>query len=104
MPALLAIVAAILLMGQAIAGPAEPVTLIDPAEPMDSTITAIHEPAEDEPGWNCLTMGNRSCGEGWEPADPEWTTEPDGTTHEGCLVLIGDTSYIACPDGYTTTS
>lgn len=95
-------VAGLLLAGQAMAGSAEPVVLIDPANPSDSLITS--EPAEDEPGFNCLTMGNRICGPDWQPADPEWSAEPDGTTHEDCLVLIGETTYLVCPDGYTTES
>jgi hypothetical protein len=39
---LVAVVAALLLSGCASSGPA---------------------PLEDEPGWNCATMGNRVCGE-----------------------------------------
>lgn len=94
--------AALLLAGQAFAGASEPVVLIDPANPADSTISATVN--EDEPGWNCLTMGNRICGASYVPADPEWSAEPDGTTHEDCLVEIADTSTVVCPDGYVAVS
>lgn len=96
----LAGVAALLLTGQALAGASEPVTLIDPAHPTDSLISV----SEDSPEWNCLTMGNRECGPDWTPADPEWSAEPDGTRHDGCLVSIGETTYLVCPDGYTAVS
>lgn len=94
----------LILMGQAFAGAGEPVRLMDPANPSDSLISAVSTVNEDDPEWNCLTMGNRECGPDFIPAPTDWTTEPDGTTHQDCLALIGDTTYVVCPDGYTTTS
>lgn len=51
---------------------------------------------EDSPGWDCRTMGNRSC----VPAE-NWGTY-DG--HDGCLAWVGDTTLIRCADGFVTTS
>lgn len=53
---------------------------------------------EDDPRWNCLTMGDLRCGPLWKPAN----RVIDG--HHDCLWRIGDTTWVACPDGYVTTS
>lgn len=66
--------------------------------PYQNRAVAVPPVAEDEPGWNCLTMGNRRCGPDWKPAH----RVIDG--HRDCLWLIGDTTLVACPDGYVTTS
>lgn len=142
MPGLLAIIAAILLMGQALAGPAEPVRLMDPDHPTDSLI-GLAEPdpllaamlpnyGQDAPE-GCLEdmfcwMGSTSDGRSdeelradlpedvfayaaaypeddlWVPADPGWSTEPNGTEHGPCLANIGDTTFVVCSDGYIFTS
>lgn len=36
------------------------------ATPVDDTATAVVKPAveEDQPGWDCTTMGNKDCGPG----------------------------------------
>lgn len=39
------------------------------ADPAGATPSVVHsvsasEPEEDEPGWDCATMGNRICGPG----------------------------------------
>lgn len=73
------------------------------------------EPAEDQPGWNCLTMGNLECGPDWVPVTAELgdalaegedfdTGYPD-STWDGCLVngTPGDAITVVCPDGYVTT-
>lgn len=62
---------------------------------------------EDDPAWNCLTMGNLRCG-------PDWVPLPQVIAHQigldvdgdqaGCLWLAGaTTSYVVCPDGFVTT-
>ena len=63
-----------------------------------------HTIQEDEPGWNCLTMGNHSCGPEWTPFWGDIYDLDPNAPHENCLVRIGDTSTVVCPDGYTTSS
>lgn len=70
---------------------------------------------EDDPRWNCMTMGNRICGPNWKPVPQELgdalaegvseaPENADTRDWEACLVDEGDTTYIVCPDGYTMTS
>jgi hypothetical protein len=40
--------------------------------------------------------------EGWQPTDP--MTGPDDVVHEDCYVLVGDTSYVQCLDGFSDES
>ena len=68
------------------------------------TPTPTHTPEEDEPGFNCLTMGNHSCGPEWTPFWGDIYDLDPNAPHENCLVRIGDTSTVVCPDGYTTSS
>lgn len=82
-----------------------------PAPTVTVTVTAPVTPstppapvAEDDPAWNCLTMGNHRCGPEWEPFPSPAVEGPDGTQHTGCLIRFGDTSFIVCPDGYTDES
>jgi hypothetical protein len=74
-----------------------------PAPKETQTIT------EDDPRWNCLTMGNRKCGPDYKPV-PKGLAE---ALYEGvdtkedwtkCLVNFGDTTVIVCPDGRVETS
>lgn len=59
-----------------------------------------HTITEDSPLWNCLTTGDHSCDEGWQPID-----NADATGgRKGCLVRYGDTSFVVCPDGYVSES
>ncbi|MBX6360058.1 MAG: hypothetical protein IRZ03_08260 [Acidobacterium ailaaui] len=37
-----------------------------PDQPTPVPASSSHQPLEDEPGWDCHTMGNRQCG----PEDP----------------------------------
>ena len=63
--------------------------------------------SDDTPGFNCLTMGDLTCG-------PEWDAMPDDTFEhiqgrpqtatDYCLWLIADTTLIACTDGLVATS
>lgn len=63
---------------------------------------ALSPPAEDEPGWNCLTMGNLECGPDWAPLTAE---QIQGITWshagyddwQGCLT---DQVTVVCDDGY----
>lgn len=66
------------------------------------------------PEQNCLTNGD-GCDSTWQPVTQELAdalaegddTEPahaDTRKWEECLLQIGDTSTIVCPDGYVTTS
>lgn len=79
------------------------------------TVTAPAQVAEDDPDWNCLTMGNHSCSpEDWKPVEEsvlsdgsallDVLTEGDRQDWTGCLVRWGDTTKIVCPDGYVETS
>jgi len=60
------------------------------------------QPFEDEPGWNCLTMGNQTCGPDWAPLTAEQlrgiTWSHDGYDDwQGCLT---DGVTVVCDDGY----
>lgn len=60
-------------------------------------------PAEDEPGWNCLTDGNQTCGPDWSPLTAG-QLEAITIAHagfddwQGCLT---DDVTVVCDDGYT---
>lgn len=63
---------------------------------------------EDLFHFNCLTMGNHKCGPTWLPIDVGWREQVvlDNPSQDpkGCLVLVGDTTYIDCPNGRIYTS
>jgi hypothetical protein len=65
---------------------------------------------EEDPGWNCLTMGNRLCGAPYRPVDSELADAlsegEEGSDYpwETCLVAVGDTTIVVCPDGKVITS
>ena len=78
--ATLAIMASVGLLSTTAAGDAEVVT--PPAEPAPITAPATAPaeapaPAEDEPGWDCATMGNMTCGPVAVTPEPEPEPEPD---------------------------
>lgn len=71
-------------------------------------------PQEDEPDWDCTSMGNRVCGpsmsldpRAWHPVTRELGDAlaegdtPDAVERDWtlCWEVIGDTSYVVCPDG-----
>jgi len=58
---------------------------------------------DDEPGFNCLTMGNRMCGPDYVPF-PEPVTDEVGTVHVDCLIMVGESSTLVCRDGYVSQS
>lgn len=66
-----------------------------------ATPTPIPSISEDDPNWNCLTMGNRQCGPDWVPVPAANATD---IGHAGCYWSIGPTTWVACPDGYVTNS
>jgi hypothetical protein len=90
-----------------------------------ATTSAIHPIAEDDPGWNCHTMGNKSCGYpacAWLriPGYPDamtvyricntnvragasWVRFHDVDGHHGCRILVGDTSLMRCGKWVTTS-
>lgn len=111
------------------AGPAS-VNATPTAQPVTLPAPVLQE---DDPGWNCRTMGNRTCSApdpttgvrylirftddgntvvSVTPAPPaaqpgrpfEDVTGPDGTVHTDCRLFVGDTSTVACADGYTEES
>ena len=62
--------------------------------------------SEDDPGWNCLTMGNRVCGPEYGPVTTELADvlaegdDPDRVWEACVYAATGDVLTIACPDGY----
>jgi len=85
----------------AVGGTAEgDIVLTVPAAPVTSSPVQIFD---DEPGWNCLTMGNRVCGPDYIPF-VEPVTDEAGIVHTGCLIMVGETSTLVCPDGYVSQS
>jgi len=63
---------------------------------------------EDLYHFNCLTMGNRKCGPKWQILDAGWKGqvrfENPKQDPTNCKVLVGDTTYIDCPNGKIYTS
>ena len=63
---------------------------------------------DDSPGFNCLTMGNRVCGPGWERVpDDVYASIYNGnlpTDTDYCVWSTGALVTIACTDGMVTTS
>jgi len=63
---------------------------------------------EDLYHFNCLTMGNRKCGPKWQILDTGWKGqvrfENPKQDPTNCKVLVGDTTYIDCPNGRIYTS
>lgn len=62
-----------------------------------------HELSEDDPGWNCATMGDRDCGPRWEL----WKDYDLGPLDGGitdCYALVGDTTILHCLNGKVTTT
>lgn len=75
-----------------------------PAVSVTAPVTAPVTVEEDSPEFNCLTMGNRVCG---QPFVPFWgdVVDASGVNHSpGCLVSYGDTSTMVCPDGFVDQS
>ena len=79
-----------------------------PAQVTPEQVT-VQSPAEDEPGWNCLTMGNYECGPDYIPVSTslaEILTKSYGPYNwESCVFQAAedDTFTVACPDGYVVT-
>lgn len=68
-----------------------------------------HVISDDDPTFNCLTMGNLICGPTYQPVDDEFADtlnegRPEFRDWTGCLYQVGPTTDIVCPDGYKETS
>lgn len=65
---------------------------------------------EEDPRWNCLTMGNLRCGPTYVPVSPEQADNlsegEQGSAYpwESCLIDIDATTTVVCPDGTVVTS
>jgi hypothetical protein len=64
----------------------------------DRVITTPVEPNEDEPGWNCYTMGNGSCG------TLTYVEDPADRDRLGAILpkAIDGQVYVSWPDGAVT--
>lgn len=82
------------------------VVRLDVVEPgiTPPTTTYAPEPSEDDPTFNCLTDGNRTCGPDWQPLPEEVYPDLGVSDDEQCVWLIGDTTTVACSDGQVFTS
>ena len=74
----------------------------EPAPVPAVTASSPGGPAEDEPGWNCLTMGNLECGPTYHPLTTgqhqALVTAHGGLDDwQGCLT---DQVTVVCPDSY----
>lgn len=103
----------LLLGATACATPAVKAPYLPKEEPTTSTTIDSDDPIfEDDPRWNCLTMGNHICGPNYQPVDQPLADalaegdKPDATTYdwESCLVSYGDTMIVVCPDGWVELS
>ena len=64
---------------------------------------------EDDPGWNCLTMGNRRCGPAYRPIPDAValslrTTEGGDWTACEAEILADRVVTVVCSDGRVATS
>ena len=85
--------------------PIVPEGMVEIQVPADWNMTDDVFPCSFDPTATCYYEPDDDAGSGeWVPADTGWSTEPDGTTHEGCLLHLGDTSTVVCEDGYTASS
>lgn len=58
----LAMAAGALVMAGAIADPTGATLTVIPTPATPSVVHSVPQIEEDEPGWDCATMGNRICG------------------------------------------
>lgn len=84
-----------------------------PGAPKAHPHPAVTPVYEDSPRWNCLTMGNKTCGSAYKMVDdtshPEvWKAmiREDHRNYDPykCLIQVASTSRIVCQDGWTETS
>jgi len=76
------------------AGTWTPTATLDTTQ-VEAPVTPEVDPADVEFG---LTLG-----EGWEPFDGD-IYDAEEAPHSDCWINVGDTSVIACADGFTTLS
>lgn len=70
-----------------------PTTTVQPTTTVAQPTTTVDECLEDEPCWDCETMGNRECG----PA-PTHTLAPDAEPHPGFDCTAGGTRLCPQPE------
>lgn len=68
-----------------------------------STTTAPAIPPSS-PDYNCMTMGTHRCGKAWIAMTPAQSKAWGMTSHLPCMIKFGDTTWIACQDGFITSS
>lgn len=69
-----------------------------------STTVTLERITEDDPAWNCLTMGNRRCGPDWL-AFPAPIADRHDIYHSRCMVNLRDPIgqvQVNCADGYVS--
>lgn len=72
--------------------------------PPSSTAT-LERITEDDPQWNCLTMGNRECGPDWT-AFPQPIADRHDVFHPKCMLNMRDPVgqvRVNCVDGYVSS-
>lgn len=87
-------------------------TITTAPHPAMATIATTNTPTritEDDPRWNCLTMGDHLCGPKYKVIDdteyPSAWFKTIATNHPGydpyrCLIAVDDTTEIVCQDGW----
>lgn len=88
--------------------PHDPLAPTDP-KPLPSPTPIVHI-EEDDPGWDCNTMGNRLCGPQDEmnqdlptqPIDQPLIDPVSGALHSPCWIVVPPTGdgWAQCEDGY----
>ncbi len=85
-----------------------PTGLADKVAPSPAPPVTTTQIEEDHPDWNCMTMGNLTCGSGWEPltddiadAVAEGVDDPASipTSRDDCMMRVADEVTIVCSDG-----
>jgi hypothetical protein len=59
---------------------------------------------EDDPRWNCITMGNHICGPDWEPIPESLYAGLGVSDDEQCAWHVADTTTVVCSDEQVFTS
>ena len=86
--------------------PHDPMAPTDP-RPLPAPTPIVHI-EEDDPGWDCNTMGNRLCGpqderdQDGQPPVNHPLIGPDGKSHSPCWIVVPPTGdgWAQCEDGY----
>lgn len=72
----------------------------------DETHAHVGYTEDSLPAWAANYLDARNMDFQSGPDADAWANDadPSDTYHHGCVALIGDTSWVLCPDGYTTSS